>query len=331
MRKHLLRGAALATTTGFFLVGCGGGDGGGEEPLTLRVSDVNPPDSTRVQVVEEVAERVEERTDGELVLEVYPSGQIGSTGDTAEQAASGENVIAFMDASIIAQLGADDFGILGGPFLFDGHEEVNTFLESGQFDGMAQDVADEVGIHLLSMGWLDGPRHIWANEPVPEPEDLEGMKFRTPPVDVWTETFDLLGAVPTEVDNTETYSALEQGVVDGAEGPVNGTYEQRWHEVAPHATLTGHFQLLLGFGMSEQVWQQLTSEQQEILTEEFIDGGLETQEKYLAEIEDTKQVMQDEDGVEFHEADVEAYREKTEPFYDQYGDLYGKVRDAIEG
>ncbi len=338
MRKHLLRSAALVTATGLLLAGCssnnngGAGDGGGaEETLTLRVSHVNPPDSIDGKIVDEVAESVNEKSGGSLELEVYPSGQIGTTGDTAEQAANGESVIGYMDASIIAQLGADDFGILGGPFLFDDLESVNNFLASDLFAEMSDRVAEEHGIRLLSLGWVDGPRHIFGKEAYPNPEDLEGVKFRTPPVDVWTETFSLLGAVPTEVANTETYSALEQGVVDAAEGPVNGTYPQRWQEPANQVTLTGHFRTLLGYGMSEQVWQSLTEDQQELLRDEFVAGGEEAQAGYEAAVEETMQKMEEEAGVEFHEADIEAYREKTAPFYDKYGDLYDQVREASQG
>lgn len=332
-KTHLLKGTALTAAFGLLLTGCssdnGNGEGGGDgETITIRVSHVNPPNSVDGEIVEEVAAAVAERSNGELVLEVYPSGQIGTTGDTAEQVANGENLIAFMDASAIGQMGAADFGMLGGPFLFDGLDEVNNFLDSDLFDDMAEEVAAEQGIRILSLGWVDGPRHIFADRPVPHPDDLEGLRFRTPPVDVWVDTFNLLGAVPTEVANTETYSALEQGVVDGAEGPINGTYPQRWQEVAPHVTLTAHFQTLIGYGISEALWQTLTPEQQTILSEEFINGGLAAQERFEAEVDDTMDLMTEESGVEFHEADTDAYRERTESYYDQYGDLYDLVREA---
>lgn len=335
MRKYLLRTAAIATAAGLLLAGCsnGGeeGDGDSGETLTLRVSHVNPPDSIDGQIIDEVAQTINEKSGGSLELEVYPSGQIGTTGDTAEQAANGENVIGYMDASIIAQLGAEDFGILGGPFLFDDLDGVNNFLASDLFTEMSDQVAESQGIRILSLGWVDGPRHIFGKEAYPDPSDLQGVKFRTPPVDVWTETFSLLGAVPTEVANTETYSALEQGVVDAAEGPINGTYPQRWQEPANQVTLTGHFRTLIGYGMSEQVWQSLTPEQQDLLREEFTAGGEEAQAGYEAAIEETMQKMEEEAQVEFHEADIDAYREQTAPFYEQYGDLYDRVREASQG
>ena len=331
---RLIRNAAALAVVGIVLAGCSGtaDTGGGEpgvEPLTIKLSYVNPPSSIDGQVLDEVAEAIEERTNGEVTIEIYPSGQIGTTGDTAQQAANGEDIIAYMDAGIISQLGATDFGILGGPFLVATPEEANTFLASDVFEEMVEGVATDQGIRILAFNWLDGPRHIWAKKPVPEPADLEGLKFRTPPVDVWTTTFSLLGAVPTEIANTETYSALEQGVVDAAEGPINGTFSLGWHEVANVATLTSHFRTLIGFGTSEALWQKLTDEQRKIISEEFIAGGELAQERYAAAIDETMATME-EGGVTFVEADIEAYQKATEPFYDSYGDLLERIRGAAK-
>lgn len=340
-KKHLLVGTALVATAGLLLTGCSatsgentddsGGDAGSSESVTIRIAHVNPPTSVDGQVVEEVAAAIEERSNGELVMEVYPSGQLGTTGDTAEQVANGEELISFMDASTIGQMGAADFSLLGGPFLFDGTEEVNNFLGSDLFSEMSEQVAAEQGIRILSLGWTDGPRHIFGDEPYPHPDDLAGVKLRTPPIDTWIRTFDLLGAVPTEIANTETYSALEQGVVDAAEGPINGTYPQRWQEVAPHVTLTGHFQTLIGYGISESLWQSLSAEHQQIISEEFLAGGERAQEQFAAQIDETMALMEEESGVEFHEADSEAYRERTAPFYEGNEELFEQVREAAQG
>jgi len=324
-------------TAGLVLSGCSGATtndeknvGGGDKDsksITLRVSSVNPADSVDVMVLDEIAENVEKKSDGALKLEIYPMGQIGSTSDTAQQAASGEDIITFIDAGTASSLGNPDMSILGGPFLFQNAEQAGKFAKSDVFQEMADDLAEEGNLRILALNWLDGPRHLWGKNAYPEPTDLQNVKLRTPPIETWDRTFKPLGAITTTIENTEAYSALEQGVVEAAEGPINGTYALKWHEVAPELTLSGHFRTFLGFGIGEKTFQKLSPELQKLLVDEFQAGG-DLATKRFAQAEDETLDKMKEDGVTVHEANLEAYQDATAGFYDEYGDLLQKVRDA---
>lgn len=340
-RRSTLTVPALAVLGSLVLASCGSGGGdttdttqaGGEgngETVTLKLAHVLSPDGVEHGVLEGIVEEVEEESGGSLVLELYPSGQLGTTEDLMEQASAGEPVISFVDASTLAQFGAEDLSILGGPFLFETVEEAQTFAESGAMDELTAPLAD-ANIHVVALNWFDGARHMFGHEPYPTPADLEGVKVRTPPADSWVRTFELLGAVPTPVDATEVYSALEQGVVDAAEGPINGTAANKWQEQAQELTLTGHFLLFLGFAMSDDVFQSLTPEQQEVLTNAFIEGGKTATAEHEATTEETLAQFE-EQGVTVHEADIPAYQDVTAPFYDSYPDgLLESVREAGQG
>lgn len=272
-------------------------------------------------------EQVKTESNGTLILELFPSGQLGTTEDLMEQAASGEPVISFVDAATLAQFDAPDLGILGGPFLFESVENAQTFAESDVMDELTAPLADS-NLHVVALNWFDGARHIFGHEAYPEPADLQGVKIRTPPADTWVRTFELLGAVPTPVAAGETYSALEQGVVEAAEGPINGTAANKWEEQAKELTLTSHFLLFLGFAMSEDVYQSLSAEHQQILTDAFIEGGKTATAEHAATTQDTLKDMESR-GVTVHEANLAAYQELTKPFYDKYqAGLLDKVRDA---
>jgi TRAP-type C4-dicarboxylate transport system substrate-binding protein len=322
--------AAIGVAT-VLLAGCAsspGGSGDGEaEVVTIRVATVTPEGGVEVETLKSVAEAIEEKSDGTLKLEVYASGQLGSTSDVAEQAASGESIIGMMDAGTLAGLGNDDLSILGGPFLFENAEQAATFSTSDVMQEMADTLATEGGVRILALNWLDGPRHLFGQEAYPEPEDLKGVKLRTPPIETWDRTFKPLGAVTTTVDSTEVYSALEQGVVEAAEGPINGTADQKWQEVAPVVTLTQHFRTFIGYAMGEGVFQDLSAEHQDLLIEEFTAGGQRAMAGW-EEATDKNLELFEEQGVEVHEADIPAYQEATEGFYESYGDLLQRVRDA---
>ena len=169
------------------LVGCAStpadGNGDAAETVTIRVATVNPEGGVEVETLNEVAEAIEEKSGGTLKLEVYASGQLGSTSDVAEQAASGESIIGMMDAGTLSGLGNEDLSILGGPFLFENAEQAATFATSDVMQEMADKLATEGGVRILALNWLDGPRHIFGQEAYPEPDDLKGVKLRTPPIE----------------------------------------------------------------------------------------------------------------------------------------------------
>lgn len=307
----------------------GDNDGSAEEPVTLRLTHVLSPQGVEHGVLEDIVEQVEEESDGTLILELYPSGQLGTTEDLMEQAASGEPVISFVDAATLAQFNAPELNILSGPFLFESEDQAQKFAESDLMLEMSAPLADS-NIRVLALNWFDGARHVFGQDAYPEPSDLNGIKLRTPPADAWVQTFELIGAVPTAVDAGETYSALEQGVVEAAEGPINGTAANQWEEQAQQVTLTGHFLLFLGFAMSEDVYQDLSEEHQEILTNAFIEGGRTATAEHASTTLETLADMESR-GIVVHDANVPAYQDITKPYYDQFPDgLLDEIRAAGE-
>lgn len=321
------------TTAGLLALGLSAcGDANEEsstEATTISVSHVESSSSITHSALESVAERVEDRTNGELVLDIYPDGQLGTSTDTLQQSAADEPIIGYTDAAELAELAPDsNLDILSGPFLFDNTQQSQTFHESDVFQDMKDNYADESGVQILSLNYFLGTRNMIGQDAYPNPSDMNGVKLRVPPIESWTRTAELLGASPTTVDYTEVYSALQQGVVDAAEGDVNSLLEEQWGEEAQHLTMTHHFQLFLGFAMGADTFDELTKEQQDILVEEFERGGVDSSEENAAQ-EDASITELEEMGVTVHEADLDAYREATSPYYDEYpDDLLTGVRDA---
>lgn len=325
---------ALVSAGALALAGCstastgGGDDGDAASPVTIRVSHVESSTSVTHLTLEAVAERVEERTDGALVLEIYPDGQLGTTTDILEQSASGEMIIGYTDAASLAALGVKDLDILGGPFLFETTEQAQTFHESDTFAALSQQLVDDADVKILALNYFLGTRNILGSAGYPEPSDMQGVKLRTPPIETWTRTFEAVGAVPTTIEYTEAYSALQQGVVDAAESDINSFLDQKWYEAVKHLTLTAHFQLFLGFAMNAQAFDSLSAEQQSILLEEFSQGGIDSTSENASMESDTIAFLE-EQGVTVHEANLKAYRDATASFYDDYpAGLLDDVRAA---
>ena len=300
----------------------------------LRIATVNPPTNLSVLLAEEVGARIAERTDGRLTFAVFPSAQLGTTTDTLEQASQGLPVIAFTSASFMAQFGVPELAAVDGPFVVASNEEAERLAFSDLMQGYYDRLAETGGIRVLALNWLDGARHMVGTAPYPSPSDLEGVKMRVPPVETWLRTFEPMGVVATTVEAAEAYTALSQGVVTAAESPLTGIADKKWHEPAKHITLTSHFNLFIGWVMSEAVFQSLKECDRAILLEEFRRGGQEltrNSEELQAEIRADFEA----EGVTFHEPDLDAYREVTAGFWTSFPDwpegLYENIRAAATG
>lgn len=304
------------------------------QTVTLRIASVNPPTADSVVMAQKVAERVTERTQGRIQFQLFPSGQLGTTNDSLEQASQGQPVITFTSASFMSTFGVPELAVVEGPFIIDSSEEGERLANSALLEGYYDRLAEAAGVRVLALNWFDGPRHMIGNAPYPHPDDLKGVLMRVPPVETWIKTFEPLQVVATTVEAAEVYSALSQGVVSAAEAPLTGLQASRWYEAAKHITLTGHFNLFTGWVTSEAVFAGLSEEDRTILIEEFREGGRELtalSQKKEAEIRTEFEAA----GVTFHEADIDAYRQATASFYTSFPQwpdgLYEDVRKAATG
>jgi TRAP-type C4-dicarboxylate transport system substrate-binding protein len=234
----------------------------------------------------------------------------------------------------MAQFGVPELAAVGGPFVVANSEEAERLAFSDLMRDYYDRLAKTAGIRVIALNWFDGARHMVGKAPYPKPSDLKGVKMRVAPVETWLKTFEPMGVVATTIEAAEAYTALSQGVVTAAESPLTGIADKKWHEPAKHITLTGHFNLFLGWVMSENVFQSLSEEDQAILMEEFRKGGQELTAKSEALQEEIRTDFEAQ-GVQFHTPDLEAYREVTSGFWTSFPDwqegLYDKIRAAATG
>ncbi|WP_367716596.1 TRAP transporter substrate-binding protein DctP [Nitratireductor sp. GISD-1A_MAKvit] len=323
---RLLTAAAAMTTmlTGVALA----------QEISIRIATVNSPTSESWKGVMATAERVTERTDGRVKFEGFPSGQLGTTTDSIEQASQGLPVMTFTSASFLSSFGVPELSIVEGPFIVSSTEEAETLAFSDLMQGYYDRLAEMAGIRVVAINWFDGPRHMIGTAGYSSPEDLKGVRMRVPPVETWLKTFEPLGVVATTVEAAEVYSALSQGVVSAAESPLTGLRASKWPEVAKEITLTGHFNLFTGWVMSEAAFQQISEQDRAILLEEFRKGG-QNLTQVSADLEAEIRSEFESQGVTFHEADLDAYRKATASFYTSFPNwpdgLYDKVRAAATG
>jgi len=234
------------------------------------------------------AERVYERTDGNLEIKVFHSSQLGVEEDILEQLRQGVPVGQNTDSARLGNY-VPGIAVMNAPYFVNSIEDVEKLNQLPTVQKWEQELADDYGFKVISFNWVQGYRHFMTNKPIKSPEDLKGLRIRTPPAPIWQESVRALGAVPTALNFGEIYTGLQQGAVDGAELVYDNITAGNLYEVLEYVNETGHF-LLINFQVISNKWfESLPEEYQKILEEECDRAGLET--SYLIE-EKTNQVKE---------------------------------------
>ena len=162
------------------------------------------------------AERVAERTDGGLTIQVFHSAQLGVEEDIIEQIRQGANIGQNTDAARLGNY-VPGIAVVNGPYFVEDREEAFALADSPTMNQWMEELATEHGIRVVCFDWVQSHRHFFTNEPVRSPEDLDGLRIRTPPAPIWQESIRALGATPVALNFGDVYSGLQQRAIDGAE------------------------------------------------------------------------------------------------------------------
>lgn len=303
------------------------------EPVEFRISHQNSPTSPIHPHLERAAAKIGEETGGQIQMSVFPSAQLGGEMQALEQAALGENIIFYTTAGALATSGVPSISVLNGPFLTESLEAAQKLAKSDVVEEMEEELASKGGLRLLAFNWFDSPRSILGHKAYPKPEDLQGTKMRVPEAPAYMRTFDVLETAPMALPFSELYLALQQGVVDAAEGGIDGMANANLMEVAKTVTMTDHFRIFYGFAMSADLFSNLPEPCQQLMNETFKAEG----DVYSAEMDGVTAKRIEAlkaKGVTFVDADKEAYRKATESFYTMFPEwpdgLVDKVRGAMK-
>ncbi len=275
--------------------------------------------------LEAFRDNVEQRSNGEMAVKLFPSSQLGKDEDVLEQARAGAPVAVVVDGGRLAVF-EKEFGILGAPFLASGYTGIRKVVTSDRFEGMVKKLHDSANLQVLSFNWWQGERHLLTNKPIKVPADLAGIRMRTPGAPVWMETIRAMGATPTPMGWTEVYSALQQKVIDAAEAQHPATYGSKLYEVISHITKTGHINLITGLVAGGIWFDSLPKDLQVIVREEALKAGDIASygtEEALAGLEKEMTAK----GVTISEIDITPFKDATAPVYDKLG--YGDLRDEM--
>lgn len=243
--------------------------GSGQPEVTLVYAEVNPLDSIVGQMATFFKEKVEELSDGKIKIDIQASGVLGSENDVLDTMLGGGGTIDMsrISAFALTPYGGQKSKLLSIPFTFESREHFWNFATSDLApEFLLEPHENGSGVRGLFYG-EEGFRHFFTVDPVDGIEDLKGMKLRVSNDPIMNGMVEGLGAAPTVVSFGELYSALQTGVVDGAEQPIANYKSNAFHEVAPNLILDGHTLGAVQVIITDEAWNSLTEEQQNILME----------------------------------------------------------------
>lgn len=288
--------------------------------LVLRFGHYAAADHPANQAAILFAEKVKERTEGKIIIEIFSDGQLGTPPEVLEQ-----NIIGSIDMNLPTQGGLDKyskkFATVMLPFVFDDYEHAHRVLD-GEFVDWVKDDLDKQGLVMLS-NWEYGFRNITNNIlPIINPEDLVGLRLRTPPEMQLQLAMESLGANVTKIAYPEIYLSLQQGVVDGQENPLSVIYYNKLYEVQKYLAMTRHTYNSMVHVISKKTWDKLTKEQQKIIREESINAGLWMREEVQRqEIEILKEL--EKQGMIITYPDRNIFKSKMQYAYDGIANYAG--------
>lgn len=237
--------------------------------VTLVYAEVNPLDSIVGQMATFYKEKVEELSDGKIKIDIQASGVLGSENDVLDTMLGGGGTIDMsrISAFALTSYGGEKSKLLSIPFTFVDRDHYWNFATSDlASEFLLEPHENGSGVRGLFYG-EEGFRHFFTVDPISGIEDLAGMKLRVSNDPIMNGMVEGFGANPTVVSFGELYSALQTGVVVGAEQPIVNYKSNAFHEVAPYLILDGHTLGAIQVIITDEAWDSLTEEQQNVLVE----------------------------------------------------------------
>ncbi|MGE5617820.1 MAG: TRAP transporter substrate-binding protein [Sphingomonadaceae bacterium] len=273
------------------------------------------------------ADKVKEYTGGKLIINVYPNSQLGNEREYIEQLRTGQIEFGRVATAVLGPF-IPQFQAFDLPYLFESKAHMLKAADGELGQALLKLLEEKLGIKGLGF-YDDGTRSIYNRlKPIKTPADLKNMKVRTMENQLMIKTFNALGAAATPMAYGEVYSALQQGVIDAAEGPLNSYWAVKHFEVAKYFSYTDHF-ISPALPMVQLKWYNAQPKEFQEAIDKAAKETLAFERKLMDEQE--KSVADDlkAKGVQINQVDDKApFMKLAEAVYPEYEDKIGK--DFIE-
>ena len=261
------------------------------------------------QAATKFKEDMEAKSDGRVVVEIYPSSTSGSEADSVAGMLMGTTSMTQTGGSFNGY--APSATLLEAPYAFDSEEDVQAMVESEIGTQIKQDFEDQK-FHVL---WytLRGPRELTSNVPINSPADIQGKKMRMSGNVLHTNMWNAAGAVTSSLALSETFNALSQGVVEMQENPYDFIYDNSFYEVQKYVNNTDHVFSTIFTVINTDLYNGLDDDLKQLLDEEAEEMQIFVNDQYYAGKGEYKAKLEEEGMIINDDVDREAFKEAMMP------------------
>ena len=327
VRKMMKKLAALAlgTAVAASLSGCGSLTGG---KRIIRISHAQSETHPEHLGLLAFKEYVEEKLGDKYEVQIFPNELLGSAQKAIELTQTG--AIDFVVAGTAnLETFADVYEIFSMPYLFDSEEVYKSVMQDTDYMEKVYESTDEAGFRVVT--WYNaGTRNFYGKTPIKTPEDLKGKKIRVQQSPASVEMVKAFGAATAPMGFGEVYTAIQQGVIDGAENNELALTNNKHGEVAKYYSYNKHQMVPDMLVANLKFLNSLSPEDYQIFKEA---AALSTEVEMVEwdkSIEEAKKIAAEEMGVEFINVDVEAFKEKVLPLHETMLQENDKIRDLYD-
>ncbi|MBL8698445.1 MAG: TRAP transporter substrate-binding protein [Alphaproteobacteria bacterium] len=236
----------------------------GQAQSTLRIGTVVTAPHPAVTLMDDFKRQVEQRTGGAINVQLYPNSQLGGEREMAEALKLG-SLEGSLNTATVFSTWVPIASVFDMPFVF--RDDAHAWaVYSGAVGDRVAAAFPAQGFRVLGFT-LAGVRNVFATVPINRPEDVRGRKMRTLQSPLHLQIWSSMGANPTPIPHPEVYNALQTKIVEIADNTATNYVNERWYEVAPHYSTTGHIYAISGLFLSERWYQRQKPEHQSVLKE----------------------------------------------------------------
>jgi tripartite ATP-independent transporter DctP family solute receptor len=302
-----------------------------QQKVVLKASDVHPAGYPTVVAVENMGKKLEAATNGRISVQMFPSMQLGGEKEAIEQAQIGAIALARVSVGALGPV-IDDLNVLNLPFLFRNTAHMQKVIDGPIGQELLDKVTNNPRAGLVAICWMDaGARSVYdTKRPIKSVADLKGLKVRVMGNPMFVDMMNALGGNGVAMGYDQVFSALQTGVVDGAENNPPSFVFDNHYQVAKYYTLTEHLIVPEILVMSRKTWDQLSKDDQALIMKVGREAQLEERAlwtKYENDAMDKAKAA----GIQITQiSDKTPFQDAVKPVWNKYGPKYAEIIKRIE-